>query len=199
MRQIQNLPSTPGCRNASTCGFSARKGQCAQGFRYLPHTSGRRFRKCGVKRRSRDQTPVLPFRNLRFCWQISGYARRFPIFPRTSGNAVKTSTRKRETRQRPRTNIPLNAKTAFRRFPRTKPDVPSQGLITVETLRNNPIPVNHYPDGMTTVELNRKADLRQVKRPPYSASSSILNNALCIGIKVLHAEAKRLPIKCVIV
>ncbi len=93
----------------------------------------------------------------------------------------------------------FNAKTAFRRFPRTKPDVPSQGLITVEKIRNNPTPVNHYPDGMTTVELNRKADLRQVKRPPYSASSSILNNALCIGIKVLHAEAKRLPIKCLIV
>ena len=52
---------------------------------------------------------------------------------------------------------------------------------------------------MTTDELNRKADLRQVKWPPYSASSNILNNALCIGIKVLHAEAKRLPIKRFIV
>ena len=52
---------------------------------------------------------------------------------------------------------------------------------------------------MTTVELNRKADLRQVKWPPYSASSNILNNALCIGIQVLHAEAKRLSIKCFVV
>lgn len=52
---------------------------------------------------------------------------------------------------------------------------------------------------MTTVELNRKAELRQVKRPPYSASGNILNNALCIGIQVLHAEAKRLPIKCLVV
>ena len=37
---------------------------------------------------------------------------------------------------------PLNAKTAFRRFPRTKPDVPSQGLITENTLRKNSETVN---------------------------------------------------------
>ena len=40
---------------------------------------------------------------------------------------------------------PLNAKTAFRRFPRTKPDVPSQGLLTTRTLRKSPIPVNPQP------------------------------------------------------
>lgn len=84
MRQIQNLSSTPGCRNASTCGFSARKGQCAQGFRYLPHTSDGWFRKCGEKSRSADQTPVLRLRDLRFCCQKSGCARWFSIFPRTS-------------------------------------------------------------------------------------------------------------------
>lgn len=123
----------------------------------------------------------------------------FRFFPALPENAATPSALTRKTRQIPLENNLLNAKTAYRRFPRTKPDVPSQGLITVEKLRNNPTPVNHYPDGMTTVELNRKADLRQVKRPPYSASSSILNNALCIGIKVLHAEAKRLPIKCLIV
>lgn len=37
------------------------------------------------KPRSTDQTPVLRFRDLRFCYQKSGCARRFPIFPRTSG------------------------------------------------------------------------------------------------------------------
>ena len=80
MRQIQNMPSTPGRCNASTCGFSTRKGQCARGLRNLPHTSDWRFRKCGVKPRSADQTPVLRFRDLRFCCQKSSYARRFPIF-----------------------------------------------------------------------------------------------------------------------
>ena len=37
---------------------------------------------------------------------------------------------------------PLNAKTAFRRFPRTKPDVPSQGLITAITLKENSGAIN---------------------------------------------------------
>ena len=85
MRQILNMPSTPGYRNAYTCGFSAQKGRCAHGFRNLPHTSGGRFRKCGEKSRSTDQTPVLRFRDLRFCCRKSGCARRFPIFPRTYG------------------------------------------------------------------------------------------------------------------
>ena len=119
-----------------------------------------------------------------------------PHFRKTRQRRASRSENRYEFRRK---NNLLNAKTAFRRFPRTNPDIPSQGLITVETLRNNPMPINHYPDGMTTVELNRKADLRQVKWPPYSASSNILNNALCIGIQVLHAEAKRLPIKCFVV
>ncbi len=38
------------------------------------------------KSRSVDQTPVLGFRNLQFCCQKSGCARRFPTFPCTSGN-----------------------------------------------------------------------------------------------------------------
>ena len=85
MRQILNMPSTPGCRNASTCGFSARKGRCARGFRNLPHTSVRRFQKCGEKSRSADQNSVLPFRDLRFCCKKSSCARQVSIFPRTSG------------------------------------------------------------------------------------------------------------------
>ena len=84
MRQIQNLPSAPGCRDASTCGLSAQKGRCARGFRNLPHTSVRRFRKCGVKTRSADQTSVLRFRDLRFCCKKSSCARQVSIFPRTS-------------------------------------------------------------------------------------------------------------------
>ena len=45
----------------------------------------------------------------------------------------------------PSVNSPLNTKTAFRRLPRTKPDVPSQGLITAITLRENPGSVNPVP------------------------------------------------------
>lgn len=85
MRQILNMPSTPGCHNAFTCDFSARKGRCARGFRILPHTSVQRFQKCGAKPRSADQTPVLPFRDLRFCCKKSSCARQVSIFPRTSG------------------------------------------------------------------------------------------------------------------
>ncbi len=90
MRQIKNMPCTPRCRNASTCGFSEGKGRRARGFRNLPHTSVQRFRKCGKNPRSTDQTPVLRFRDLRFCCRKSGCARRFPIFPRTSGKCSDT-------------------------------------------------------------------------------------------------------------
>ena len=85
MRQIIELPTTPESGNASTCGFFARKGRCARGFWNLPHTSVRQFRKCGENRRTADQTPVLRFRDLWFCCQKPGCARRLPIFPRTSG------------------------------------------------------------------------------------------------------------------
>ena len=85
MRQNTGMLTTRNTTNTSTCGFLTRKERCARGFRNLPHTSGRRFRKCGVKPRSSDQTPVLDFRDLRFCWQKSGCAQRFSIFPRTSG------------------------------------------------------------------------------------------------------------------
>ena len=45
----------------------------------------------------------------------------------------------------PSVNSPLNAKTAFRRLPRTKPDIPSQGLITRLTLRESSGSVNPMP------------------------------------------------------
>lgn len=80
MRQILNRSTIPSSTNTSTCGFFAQKWRCARGFRNLPHTSDGRFRKCGVKPRSADQTPVSRFRDLRFCCRKSGCARRFPIF-----------------------------------------------------------------------------------------------------------------------
>ena len=65
----------------------------------MPHTSVRQSRKCGVKPRSADQIPFLRFRDLRFCCQKSGCARRFRIFPRTSGKHGNTKRPEAETRQ----------------------------------------------------------------------------------------------------
>lgn len=84
MRQIPGIPTTSDSGNASICCFFTRKRRRARGFRNLPHTSGGRFRKCGEKPRSVDQAPVSPFRDLLFCRQKSGCARRLPNFPRTS-------------------------------------------------------------------------------------------------------------------
>ena len=70
----------------------------------------------------------------------------FRFFPALPKKAMIPSALKQKPLLIPLEKSPLNAKTAFRRFPRAKPDVPSQGLITVGTLRNNPIPVNHYSD-----------------------------------------------------
>ena len=145
MRQILNLPSTPECRNASTCSFSVRKGRCARGFRNLPHTSDGRFRKCGEKQKSAYQTPVLLFREQRFCWQKSRCARRFPIFPRTSGERSNTEHPEAENVTNILWKTAPERKKAFQRFPRTKPDAPSQGLITVLALRKFTIPVNPLP------------------------------------------------------
>ena len=130
MRQIPDVSTTPENDNASTCGFFARKCRCVRGFQNLPHTSVSRFRKCGENPRPADQTTFSHFRDLRFCCKKSCCARRFPIFPRTSVSSGKTKCPKTgsTTKNLPE-NSPLNAKTAFRRFTRTKPDVPSQGLI----------------------------------------------------------------------
>lgn len=84
-----------------------------------------------------DQAPVLLFRDLRFCWQKSECARQVSLFPALPKYAVKTHCPEAKTRRAPFRKSPLNAKTAFRRFPRTKPNVSSQGLITPITLRDN--------------------------------------------------------------
>ena len=60
--------------------FLYAKRRCAWGFLILPHTSVQRFRKCGVKTEICRPASVLPFHDLRFCYQKSSCARRFPIF-----------------------------------------------------------------------------------------------------------------------
>lgn len=85
MRQILDMPTTQENGNASTCGYFARKGRCGRGFRNLPHTSVRRFRKYREKRRTADQTPVLYSRDLWFCCKKIGLRSEVFDFPRTSG------------------------------------------------------------------------------------------------------------------
>lgn len=80
--------------------------------------NARPIRKCGENPRSVNQVPVLGIRDLRFCYQKSGCARKFPIFPRAynsgdknplpqSENATTSSSRGNikgplpETKQRP--------------------------------------------------------------------------------------------------
>lgn len=99
MRQNSKGATTPDSDNASTCGFLTRNGLYARGFRNLPHTSGGRFRKCGVKPRSVDQTPVLRTRDLRFCYRKWRCARRFPFFPALPENVAKADSAKAKTLQ----------------------------------------------------------------------------------------------------
>lgn len=118
MRQIQNLPSTPGCRNASTCGFSARKGQRAHGFRNLQHTSDGRFRKCG---KNRDRPTRPRFYASATCGFVAenrvvlGCFRFFPALPE---NAALHRELKRKT-QHPRQH-PVVAKTSKGRCRKTE-------------------------------------------------------------------------------
>ena len=93
--------------------------------------------------RSADQTPVLDSCDLRFCWQKKRSALgKFRFFPALPKFAAKTHCPEANTDKFPSETALLNAKTAFRRFPRTKPDVPSQGLIILVTLRKNSGSVN---------------------------------------------------------
>ena len=84
--------------------------------------------------------PAVLLPKIGLCSEVSDFS---PHFRKTRQRRASRSENRYEFRRK---NNLVNAKTAFRRFPRTKPDVPSQGLITVETLINCSIPVNHYPD-----------------------------------------------------
>lgn len=101
----------------------------------------------------------------------------FRFFPALPENAATPSALTRKTRQIPLENNLLNAKTAYRRFPRTKPDVPSQGLITVGTLRKNPISVNPLPASRSELRLSSNASvkLHVSRKTPATTSFSNLN------------------------
>lgn len=84
----------------------------------------------------RNPRPAVLLSKIRLCLEVFDFSRHFR-------KSVKTERPEAVDRQTPLgKQPPLNAKTAFRRFPRTKPDVPSQGLITSVTLRKNSGSVN---------------------------------------------------------
>lgn len=73
--------------------------------------------------------PAVLLQKIRLCSAV------FDFSPHFRKYAVKASVQKRRHDNLPSENSPLNAKTAFRRLPRTKPDVPSQGPFKASTLR----------------------------------------------------------------
>ena len=101
--------------------FLYAKNRCAQGFQSLPHAGNKRFRKCGEKPRSVDQTAVLHLcpAVLLVIIGLRSEVSDFPVLPKT---AIKTHCPKAKTRQIPFGNSP------------------SQGLFTVGTLKENPGP-----------------------------------------------------------
>lgn len=98
--------------------------------------------------------PAVLLPNIWLCSAISDFSPHFRI---TRQRRASRSENRYEFRWK---NNLLNAKTAYRRFPRTKPDVPSQGLITVETIRNNPIPVNPLPASRSELRLSSNASVK---------------------------------------
>lgn len=90
MRQILNMPSTPGYRNAYTCGFSAQKGRRAHGFRNLPHTSDGRFRKCGENRDRPTRPRFYASATCGFVAENLIVLGVFRFFPHTSGERSNT-------------------------------------------------------------------------------------------------------------
>ena len=148
--------------------FLYAKNRCAQGFQSLPHAGNKRFRKCGEKPRSVDQTAVLHLcpAVLLVIIGLRSEVSDFPVLPKT---AIKTHCPKAKTRQIPFGNSPLNAKTAFRRFLRTKPDVPSQGLFTVGTLKENPGP---------------SIQCHEASRSVFEPHESVINQGGHIGTQV---------------
>lgn len=155
MRQILNMPSTPGYRNAYTCGFSTRKGRCAHGFRNLPHTSDGRFRKCGKNRDRPTRPRFYASATCGFVTENLVVLGGFRFFPALPENAATPSALKRKTRQ-----IPLG-KQPIKRKNRLSAVFADQAGRTVArphqkwTIRNNPTPVNPQPGNPQRIKAKR--------------------------------------------
>lgn len=110
MRQILNMPSTPECRNASTCGFSARKGRCARGLQNLPHTSDERSESAGKNRDRPTRPRFYASATCGFVAENLVVLGGFRFFPALPENAATPSALKRKTRQIPLGKQPLKRK-----------------------------------------------------------------------------------------
>lgn len=118
--------------------------------------------------RSADQTAVLNFRDLRFCCQKSGCARKFSIFPRTSG--ITASYREPSNNDDIRDNIQLSRKR--QRAVAGKPN-------------NDPSWSSPHVECTTTV--SQRTFYRNVKRPNRATSG---NAAVRLQPVRLHPLAK---------
>ena len=127
-RQIPDMPNALDGGNASTCCFFTRKRRHARGFQNLPHTSVGQFRKCGENQSIAGQTPVLSYADLRFCCRKTGCARQVSIFPGISEiTDAKSECPEAKRDKYSSENSPLNAKTAYRRLPRTSKQIIKRG------------------------------------------------------------------------
>ena len=119
-----------------------------------------------------------------------GVFRSFPALPE---NTATPSVPKRKPLRIPLEKQPFNAKTAYRRFPRTKPDVPSQGLITVGTLRKNPISVNPLPASRSEIRLSSNASVKLHVSRKTPATTSFPNWDVSFDRPNLTSKQKRGP------
>ena len=142
MRQIQNLPSTPGCRNASTCGFSTRKGRHARGFWNLPHTSDRRFRKCEENQGRSTRPRFYAFATYDFVAKNRVVLGGFRFFPALPENAATPSALARKTRQIPLEQQPLKRKNRLSAVFTDQAGRTVARPLQRWTIRRSPAPVN---------------------------------------------------------
>ena len=113
--------------------------------------------------------PAVLLAKIGLCSEVSD-------FPRTSEKTRYNRAPEREKRaKRPSANSPLNAKTAYRRLPRTKPDIPSQGLIAARALRKGPAPVKPLPEKRGKQELREHASVELHASRKTPAISPFLN------------------------
>ena len=117
----------------------------------------------------------------------------FRFFPALPENTATPSVPERNRYEfRWKKNL-LNAKTAYRRFPRTKPDVPSQGPITVAPSRKNPISVNPLPASRNELRLSSNASVKLHVRRKSHAISSFPNLDVSFDRPNLTSKQKRGP------
>lgn len=88
---------------------------------------------------------------------------------------IKPSALSRKAQRSLYQNIPLNAKTAFRRFLRTKSDVPSQGIFIVGTLGKSKSQFLLYRGNRRKLRLSNNASVKLRASRKSHAISSFLN------------------------